>query len=73
MGEEPRVNSFHLGVTVSLNNEAGESEAWIVDVGLGDMPYEPLPLQFGKYTQGHASYLVTASSVLWLWKKLTNK
>ncbi|NOV02936.1 arylamine N-acetyltransferase family protein [Paenibacillus planticolens] len=63
IGEEPRINSFHLGVTVRLRNETGEIEPWIVDVGLGDMPYEPLPLQFGEYQQGPAKYQVTSSSV----------
>lgn len=62
-GEEPRVNSFHLGVTVSLPEEGGAAERWIVDVGLGDMPYEPLPLQTGNYQQGHEMYKVRSSSV----------
>ncbi|MDR6884980.1 arylamine N-acetyltransferase [Bacillus sp. 3255] len=62
-GENPRVNGFHLGVTVSLPDEAGEEERWIVDVGLGDMPYEPLPLRTGDYPQGHETYQVRASSV----------
>lgn len=51
LGAEPRINSFHLGLTVNLLNEQQEDEVWIVDVGLGDMPYEPLPLRMGTYEQ----------------------
>lgn len=57
-GEEPRVNSFHIGLTVLL-----EHERWIIDAGLGDMPYEPLPLREGEYRQGPFVYQVTASGV----------
>ncbi|UVI29255.1 arylamine N-acetyltransferase family protein [Paenibacillus spongiae] len=62
-GEDPRINSFHVGMTVNLLNEAGEKEIWIADVGLGDMPYEPLPLKAGEYLQGPFLYKVAASSV----------
>src|SRR5690348_7246378 len=48
-GEQPRINSFHLGVTVRLADDQQEGQPWIVDVGLGDMPYEPLPLIYGEY------------------------
>ncbi|MGM0881549.1 MAG: arylamine N-acetyltransferase family protein [Bacillota bacterium] len=63
-GAEPRVNSFHLGLTVHLVNQQLEEEKWIIDVGLGDMPYEPLPLQSGIYNQGPFIYKVTESSVV---------
>ncbi|MED4782017.1 arylamine N-acetyltransferase family protein [Brevibacillus choshinensis] len=63
MGQEPRINSFHLGLTVSLTNEQEEEQRWIIDAGLGDMPYEPLPLQMGSYEQGPFYYQVTPSSV----------
>ncbi|NOU96622.1 arylamine N-acetyltransferase [Paenibacillus sp. LMG 31456] len=63
LGEQPRVNSFHLGLTVSLENEEGREERWIVDAGLGDMPYEPLPLQAGAYSQGPFAYTVIESEV----------
>lgn len=63
LGQEPRINSFHLGLTVTLPNEDGESRRWIVDVGLGDMPFHPLPLKPGEYAQGPYRYKVTASSV----------
>ncbi|MBW5446547.1 arylamine N-acetyltransferase [Cohnella sp. CFH 77786] len=64
LGEEPRINSFHLGMTVNMENERGEEESWIADVGLGDMPYEPLPLRAGNYEQGPLRYAVTESRVV---------
>ncbi|OBZ12786.1 arylamine N-acetyltransferase [Bacillus sp. FJAT-26390] len=63
VGTEPRVNGFHLGLTVTLTNESQIEEIWIVDVGLGDMPYEPLPLLAGVYQQGPFIYKVVESSV----------
>ncbi|MHA2857301.1 arylamine N-acetyltransferase family protein [Paenibacillus lautus] len=64
LGQEPRINGFHLGLTVSLMNvEIGEEESWVVDVGLGDMPWEPIPLKFGKYVQGPFTYVLEPSSV----------
>ncbi len=64
LGEEPRVNSFHLGLTVSLANEKQEEEKWIIDVGLGDMPFEPIPLQVGIFEQGPFKYKVRQSNVV---------
>lgn len=64
LGQEPRINSFHLGLTVSLTNDQQEEQRWIVDVGLGDIPYEPLPLQVGAYKQGPFLYQVAQSSVV---------
>lgn len=63
IGQEPRINGFHLGVTVSLPNDEGQEERWIVDVGLGDMPYEPIPLRYGAYRQGPFTYDLMASGV----------
>ncbi|WP_248926703.1 arylamine N-acetyltransferase family protein [Paenibacillus hamazuiensis] len=63
LGEEPRVNSFHLGLTVSLANERSEEERWIIDAGLGDMPYEPIPLKPGVYEQHPFTYQVVESTV----------
>ncbi|WP_169082294.1 arylamine N-acetyltransferase family protein [Paenibacillus sp. PL91] len=63
LGTEPRINGFHLGVTVTLTNDQLEDEIWIVDVGLGDMPFEPLPLLAGTYQQGPFIYKVVESSV----------
>lgn len=64
MGEKPRVNSFHLGLSLSLENEVQEEERWIIDVGLGDIPYEPLPLKAGVYEQGSFIYRVGESDVV---------
>ncbi|MCD1261131.1 arylamine N-acetyltransferase [Paenibacillus athensensis] len=60
-GEAPRINGFHLGMTVELPEEPPGERIWLVDVGLGDMPYEPLPMQFGDYAQGPLTYGLTAS------------
>ena len=61
-GGIPVIDSFHLGLTVQIHNEFQE-EQWIVDVGLGDMPYEPLPLISGYYKQGPFVYTVADSQV----------
>ncbi|MDP4098212.1 arylamine N-acetyltransferase [Paenibacillus sp. P96] len=63
LGQEPRINSFHLGLSVTLLNEQQEEEIWIADVGLGDMPYGPLPIRAGSYAQGPFQYQVTASVI----------
>jgi arylamine N-acetyltransferase len=63
-GADPRVDSFHLGLIVHLPNEESQIERWIVDVGLGDMPYEPLPLKSGVYPQEPFTYKVTYSEVV---------
>ncbi|MCR2806040.1 arylamine N-acetyltransferase family protein [Paenibacillus soyae] len=62
-GESPRVNGFHLAQTVTIGAGEDGQERWIVDVGLGDMPYEPLPLVHGSYVQGAYTYGVTSSAV----------
>lgn len=41
-----------------------EEERWIIDVGLGDMPYEPLPLHAGAYEQSPFTYRVKKSAVV---------
>lgn len=64
LGQEPRVNSFHLGLTVDLTDERQQRRRYIVDVGLGDMPYEPLPLRPGAYDQGPLRYRVEPSGVV---------
>ncbi|MBD2868214.1 arylamine N-acetyltransferase family protein [Paenibacillus arenilitoris] len=64
LGEEPRINSFHLGLTVDLAEGPGAPEdRWIADVGLGDLPFEPLPLRFGAYEQGALAYQLVPSGV----------
>jgi arylamine N-acetyltransferase len=62
--QEPRINSFHLGLTVSLTNEQQQEQRYIVDVGLGDMPYEPIPLKIGTYEHGPLRYKVEKSGVV---------
>ncbi|MGZ0051156.1 arylamine N-acetyltransferase family protein [Brevibacillus gelatini] len=64
LGQEPRINSFHLGLTVSLTNEQQQEQRYIVDVGLGDMPYDPIPLKIGSYEQGPLRYQVENSGVV---------
>ncbi|WP_028608412.1 arylamine N-acetyltransferase family protein [Paenibacillus harenae] len=63
LGAEPRINSFHLGLTVNLANEPDAEDRWIIDAGLGDMPFEPLPLIPGTYKQDPFVYKVTESTV----------
>jgi arylamine N-acetyltransferase len=62
-GTEPQISSFHLGLTVNVLNDHLEEEIWIADVGLGDMPFEPLPLQVGIYHQAPFTYKVVESGV----------
>lgn len=62
-GEQPRVNSFHLGLSVLLPEAGPETERWIVDVGLGGMPFEPLPLRYEVYGETPFTYNLTSSSV----------
>ncbi|WP_100010486.1 arylamine N-acetyltransferase family protein [Lentibacillus sediminis] len=62
-GAKPHINSTHLGLVVHLLNESSFEERWIVEVGLGDMIYEPFPLETGSYTQGVFTYRVEDSKV----------
>lgn len=63
MGEAPRVNGFHLALTVMVLDEQASETRWIIDAGLGDMPYEPLPLIHDTYQQGPYTYKVLQSEV----------
>jgi len=64
MGETPRVNGFHLALTVTVpDNDQSQTTRWIIDAGLGDMPYEPLPLIHGIYQQGPYTYKLMQSEV----------
>jgi len=62
-GQEPRLSGFHLGLTVGLTDPSGQEQRYIVDAGLGDMPFEPIPLQDGTYEQGPLRYQVERSVV----------
>jgi len=62
-GQEPRVNSFHLGMSVLLPDSSPDAGRWIVDVGLGGMPYDPIPFRFGLYGTAPFTYNLTPSSV----------
>jgi arylamine N-acetyltransferase len=62
-GQAPGISGFHLGLTVGLTDEQGRQQRYIVDVGLGDMPFEPIPLQVGTYEQGPLRYQVERSGV----------
>ncbi|NQX67785.1 arylamine N-acetyltransferase [Paenibacillus alba] len=63
LGEEPRINSFHLGLTVNLAADQEDEDRWIIDAGLGDMPYEPIPLRHGSYEQSSFLYKLVESPV----------
>ncbi|MNJ42284.1 N-acetyltransferase [compost metagenome] len=68
-GQEPRIDSYHLSLSVSTptkeqpDNEHAGIAKWLVDVGLGDMPYEPIPLRLGVHKQGFHTYQLARSSV----------
>lgn len=62
-GEQPRVNSFHLGLSVLIPGSENPDEQWIIDVGLGGMPFQPLPLRYSTYGQAPFTYNLLPSSV----------
>ena len=45
--QEPPADDIHLGLTVRMP----DGGTWLVDVGLGDGPAEPLPLAEGEHDQ----------------------
>jgi N-hydroxyarylamine O-acetyltransferase len=51
-------NGNHLGLTVRLP----DGSRWLVDVGLGDGPAEPLPLEFGTHDQRAYHYALGPST-----------
>lgn len=59
-GAAPRIDSFHLGLSVSLPGDP-QSPSFLADVGIGDMPYEPIPLLEGSYKQGPFTYKLVPS------------
>lgn len=52
----------HLALTVSgLPTDAAPCGRWLIDVGLGDALYEPIPLRPGRYQQGPFEFGLRAS------------
>jgi len=49
-----------LATSLTVNHQVltvvCEGETWFVDAGLGDAPYEPMPLRAGRVTQGPYTY-----------------
>lgn len=57
-------NANHLALTVhGLPDDGALSGSWLVDVGLGDALYEPVPLRPGRYRQGPFTYELRPSDV----------
>src|SRR6185503_16229034 len=61
---EQRAGIFrnHLALTVEALSDQPDT-AWLVDVGLGDALYEPLPLREGAYQQGPFNYSLRPSDI----------
>ena len=57
--EPPGANGNHLRLTVEI-----DSERWLVDVGTGDGPAEPLPLAAGEYEVGGTVFVLGASPLV---------
>lgn len=63
-GPAPGADGNHLVLTAyGLPEPGNPSGAWLVDVGLGDGLYDPLPLVAGEYRQGPFTYGLTPSPV----------
>lgn len=57
-------NGNHLALSVHGLPAPGVPEGgWLVDVGLGDALYEPIPLRVGRYRQGPFEYRLRRSDV----------
>lgn len=56
--DPPGPNGNHLGLTARTS----DGRAWLVDVGLGDGPAEPLPLAIGVHEQGGHRYRLARST-----------
>jgi arylamine N-acetyltransferase len=55
----------HLALTVhGLPTAECPDGVWMVDAGLGDGPYEPMPLRTGRYHQGPFTYGLRPSDVV---------
>lgn len=63
--EPPGANANHLALTVhGLPAPECPDGVWLVDAGLGDGPYEPLPLRPGRYQQEPFTYQLARSEVV---------
>lgn len=63
-GAEPGITRNHLALTArGLPSPGNPGGAWLVDLGLGDGPHEPLPLVAGSYRQGPFTYGLRPSEV----------
>jgi N-hydroxyarylamine O-acetyltransferase len=61
---EAGVSANHLVIEIhGLPTGDNPDGRWLVDTGLGDGPYEPLPLAPGEYRQGAFSYQLSHSDV----------
>ncbi|MGW7477561.1 arylamine N-acetyltransferase family protein [Nonomuraea muscovyensis] len=61
---EPGVTANHLVLTArGLPDDGNPGGEWLVDLGLGDGPHEPIPLVAGTYRQGPFVYGLRPSSV----------
>lgn len=60
--QPPGPNGNHLALTVTGLPDAPDG-TWLVDAGLGDALYEPLPLAEGEYVQGPFQYRLRPSEV----------
>jgi N-hydroxyarylamine O-acetyltransferase len=59
VAEPPGASGNHLGLTVEL-----DGSEWLVDVGLGDGPSEPLPLISGSHTSNGFTFTLCPSPLV---------
>ena len=59
VSDPPGPNGNHLGLTVRTD----DGDEWLVDVGLGDGPAEPIPLVAGSHEQGGYRYQLRPSAM----------
>lgn len=63
------VSGDHMALTVRVPGATGGDHVFYVDTGLGDGPYEPLPLREGSYRQGGFTYsLERLPATGWLYR-----
>jgi arylamine N-acetyltransferase len=74
--EEPKpvgANGNHLALTVhGLPTRGNPDGMWLTDVGIGDGPYDPLPLRTGDIVDGPFRYRLEPSSVEFLGWRFTH-